>query len=295
MVTTSEGITSSLAILVFLMVQGTAGSSLLQGIAEPAPPAPLAHSGAASSRSACAATVRCAARWPLTQASHRPTAPHSACCRSEQASSHMAHSGAACSRSACAATVRCAVRRPLAQAPHRPAASHSACCRSERAPLFILVLLQGIASLSSTGHRRLLLAGSLAHASAMPNPSLPADSSGLYFDDSGNVVNEEGDLINDAECRPDDDDLGLFIDPAGNIVDEEGDIVEDAECGDLECDDNEWAESDICEFNAFLSDKGVDDPDAALQLVPDGVALMTFARYFAELDGAQRARLWAAG
>ena len=133
MVTTSEGITSSLAILVFLMVQGTAGSSLLQGIAEPAPPAPLAHSGAASSRSACAATVRCAARWPLTQASHRPTAPHSACCRSEQASSHMAHSGAACSRSACAATVRCAVRRPLAQAPHRPAASHSACCRSEQA------------------------------------------------------------------------------------------------------------------------------------------------------------------
>ena len=247
MVTTSEGITSSLAILVFLMVQGTAGSSLLQGIAEPAPPAPLAHSGAASSRSACAATVRCAARWPLTQASHRPTAPH------------------------------------------------SACCRSERAPLFVPVLLQGIASLSSTGHRRLLLAGSLAHASAMPNPSLPADSSGLYFDGSGNVVDEEGDLINDAECRPDDDDLGLFIDPAGNIVDEEGDIVEDAECGDLECDDNEWAESDICEFNAFLSDKGVDDPDAALQLVPDGVALMTFARYYAELDGAQRARLWAAG
>ena len=95
MVTTSEGITSSLAILVFLMVQGTAGSSLLQGIAEPAPPAPLAHSGTASSRSACVATVRCAARWPLTQASHRPAAPHSACCRSERASSHMAHSGAA--------------------------------------------------------------------------------------------------------------------------------------------------------------------------------------------------------
>ena len=91
MVTTSEGITSSLAILVFLMVQGTAGSSLLQGIAEPAPPAPLAHSGAASSRSACVATVRSAARWPLTHASHRPAAPHSACCRSERALSHMAN------------------------------------------------------------------------------------------------------------------------------------------------------------------------------------------------------------
>jgi len=130
----------------------------------------------------------------------------------------------------------------------------------------------------------------------MPNPSsLPADSSGLYFDDSGNVVDEEGDIINNAEGKPDDDNLGLFIDPAGNIVDEEGNIVEDAEHGDLECDDDEWAESDICEFNAFLSEKGVDDPDAVLQLVPDGVTLMTFARYYSELNGAQRARLWAAG
>ena len=85
MVTTSEGITSSLAILVFLLVQGTAGSSLLQGIAEPAPPAPLAHSGAACSRSACTAAARCASCSLLAQAPHRPAASHSACCRSEQA------------------------------------------------------------------------------------------------------------------------------------------------------------------------------------------------------------------
>jgi len=159
--------------------------------------------------------------------------------------------------------------------------------------------LQSIASRSSCGGARALswlpLIGSLTYTLAAPNPSLSADGTGLYFDLSGNVVDEEGDIINNAEGKPEDDDLGLFFDPAGNIVDEEGEIIQDAECDDLECDDDGWAESDLCEFTAFLSDEGIDDPDAVLQLVPDGVALMTFARYYTELNGAQRARLWAAG
>ena len=77
-------------------------------------------------------------------------------------------------------------------------------------------------------------------------------------------------------------------------MDEEGDTIEDVECDDNEWDDEEWTESDISEFIAFLSNEGIDDPDAVLQLVPDGMTLMTFARYFAELDEAQRACLWGA-
>ena len=78
----------------------------------------------------------------------------------------------------------------------------------------------------------------------------------------------------------------MCFDESGNIIDEDGDIVEYAEC-----DDDAWTEVEIDEFTSYLSEWGVTDPDLVLQLVPDGMGLMEFANHYIQLDPEERAHL----
>ena len=86
---------------------------------------------------------------------------------------------------------------------------------------------------------------------------------------------------------------GLFFDSSGDIVHDEGEFVCEGSNLDAEgeAENEEWTESQLHEFADFLSNNGVDDPMAVLEIVPDGVTLMTFAHYYIELNDAQRARL----
>ena len=87
----------------------------------------------------------------------------------------------------------------------------------------------------------------------------------------------------------DNEDTGLYIDESGNTVDENGSIIDNIKY-DSENDD-EWTEAELEEFAAFLREKGFDDPSAVMELVPDNMALMEFARHYVELDPEERARL----
>ena len=130
-------------------------------------------------------------------------------------------------------------------------------------------------------------------------------ATGLYYDSSGDIVDSDGEAVcadsslvtvddEDDNASTDNATTNLYYDSSGDIVDSDGEAV----CADSSLvtmdddeDNNEWTEQEFDEFTSFLSEVGIDDPGAVLQLVPNGMALMQFAQYYAQLDPTERARL----
>ena len=90
------------------------------------------------------------------------------------------------------------------------------------------------------GGRPTLLTLNVSGAYATPDPHDSDDDddyAGLYFDSEGNIVDEDGDILQEyasSESEDDDDDTNVYFDSVGNTVDEVGDILQPASDSDDE-------------------------------------------------------------